>query len=78
KVTPDELMARADIALAVAKTQGGRQIARHWMINDERLAAVAPSTRHARQTSREPTHRGSISVESANSESAPPTVNNRR
>ncbi|HPF39057.1 MAG TPA: diguanylate cyclase [Phycisphaerae bacterium] len=78
KVTPDELMARADIALAVAKTQGGRQIARHWMINDERLAAVAPTTRHARQSSREPTHRGSISVEPTDSESTPPPVNHRR
>ncbi|MCB9856088.1 MAG: diguanylate cyclase [Phycisphaerales bacterium] len=70
-LTPDELMARADIALASAKSQGGRQIARYWHIADDRLSKLEPAARHARQTTRENTHRGSISIRKPNNESAP-------
>lgn len=69
-VTPDDLMARADIALSCAKAQGGRQIARHWQITDERLSRLLPPGRHARQNTREHTNRGSISVEKTNAPTA--------
>lgn len=77
EVSPDELMARADVALACAKSQGGRQICRHWRIDPERLNSLAPSKWHSRQSNRQPTHRGSISARPRSDEQASPADTER-
>lgn len=73
EVTPDELMARADTALACAKQRGGRQVCHHWEIDDEQLAQFPPQVRHARHETRRSTHRGTISVTPDADASAPDT-----
>lgn len=68
-ITPDDLMVHADLALACAKQQGGRQTCRYWQLDEEKLAKVVPTARHARRSTRQQTHRGSISVDSTSDES---------